>query len=94
MYCKVDVSKADLRGKILLILCRVLEHSDYRKGSGASLGSCVCGSEVSYGKIEIQDDEYGVDIEGVQESSDRIGSLSSTSDPENVLPPLVRGLLY
>lgn len=72
----------------------MLEHNDYRKGSGVSLGSWVCGSEVSYGKIEIEDDEYGVNIEGVQESSDRKGSLSSTSDPENVLPPLVRGLLY
>ena len=71
----------------------MLKHTEYRKGSAASLGSWVCGSEVSYGIIEIEDERYGGNIEGVQETSDQIGSLSSTSDPKNVLPPLVSGLL-
>jgi len=56
MYCKEEVSKADLRRKALLILCHALKHNEYRKGSDASLGSWVCGSEVSYGIIEIEDE--------------------------------------
>lgn len=71
-----------------------MKHNEYRKGSDASLGSWACGSEVSYGMIEIENERYGWNIEGAQEISDQIGSLSSTSDPENVLPPLAFALLY
>jgi len=67
----------------------VLKNNEYRKGSDASLSSWVCGSEASYGIIEIEDERYGGNTEGVQETSDQIGTLSSTSDPENVLLPLV-----
>jgi hypothetical protein len=68
--------------------------AEYRKGSDASLGSWVCGSEVSYRIIETEDERNSENIVGVPESSDQKGSLSSTSDRENVPPPLVSGLLY
>ncbi|SRR5258707_9820870 len=74
-------------------LC-VEEKVEYRKGSDASLGSWVCGSDVSYRTVEIEDEGDSRNMEGVPETNGQIGSLSSTSDRGNDPPLLVSGLLY
>ena len=94
-YCKVEVSRADLREKKKKIIISWAEvRMEYRKGSDASLSSWVCGSDVSYGTIETEDEENSGNIEGVLETGDQKGSLYLTSDQGNDPPPLVSELLY
>ena len=96
-YCKVEVSRANLRKKkknIIITVSCAQEQMAYRKGSDASLGSWACGSEVSYRTIKTGGEGESEIIEGVPKSSDQKGSLSLTSDLKSVPPPLVSGLLY